>query len=106
MDDLTITYEITATVRPELRADYEQYMIDRHIPDLLDTGAFEGATFSRSSDGRYRIRYEAISREALDQYLYEHASRLRQHFTDTFPDGVELSREEWQMIHNWEFGTM
>ena len=101
MDDLTTTYEITATVRPEVRVDYEQYMIERHIPDLIDTGSFEGATFSRSSDGRYRIRYEARSREALDQYLSEHAHRLRQHFADTFPDGVEVSREEWTNIRNW-----
>ena len=96
-----ITYEITATVRPDLCSDYERYMIDRHIPDLLETGAFEGASFSRSRDGRYRIRYEARSREALDQYLAEHASRLRQHLAESFQDGIELSREEWEQIKKW-----
>jgi hypothetical protein len=102
MADQMITYEITTTVPADLADAYERYMIERHIPDLLATGSFEGATFSRSSDGRYRIRYEARSRETLDQYLSDHAFRLRQHFADTFPDGIELSREEWEQIRIWE----
>lgn len=93
-----ITYEITATVADELLDRYEKYMIERHIPDLLATGAFSGATFSRSSPGRYRIRYEAHSREALDEYLKEHAPRLRAHMLESFPDGVELFREEWEVL--------
>ena len=102
----TITYEITATVRPDLCVAYEKYMIEIHIPDLLETGAFAGASFSRSSDCRYRIRYEARSRDALDQYLDEHAHRLRGHFGDAFPDGVELAREEWKHLQNWTLSPM
>ena len=96
-----ITYEITATVRADLSDEYERYMIDRHIPDLLATGSFEGASLSRSADGRFRMRYESRDREAFDHYLAEHASSLRQHVADTFPDGVELSREEWEQIQTW-----
>jgi hypothetical protein len=96
-----VTYEITASVRPELCAEYEHYMIEQHIPDLLETGFFIGASLSRSEPGRYRIRYEASSREALDRYLSEHAPRLRQDFAETFPDGIDISREEWEEIGNW-----
>ena len=97
-----ITYEITAIVRPDICGEYERYMIERHIPDLLETGAFEGASLSRSAEGRYCVRYEASSRETLDQYLAQHAPRLRQHFGETFPNGIELSREEWEQIQTWE----
>jgi hypothetical protein len=96
-----LTYEITATARPDLCDAYERYMRDRHIPDLMRTGAFIAATFSRSAAGRYRIRYEARSREHLDAYLAQHAPRLRQHFNDTFPAGVELLREEWTVLEKW-----
>ena len=96
-----ITYEITATVRPELCEAYERYMRDRHIPDLLATGAFDGASFGRSSPGRYRVRYEARGRAALDRYLAEHAPRLRAHFVEAFPSGVELAREEWTVLARW-----
>lgn len=96
-----VTYEITAAVRADLCETYERYMSERHIPDLLETGAFAGASLSRSAPGRYRIRYEARSRAALDRYLAEHAPRLRQHFAESFPAGVELAREEWSLLASW-----
>lgn len=97
-----ITYEITAIVNEELCADYERYMRDRHIPDLLGTGAFAGASIGRSSPGRYRVRYEAHDREELDRYLRDHAPGLRDHFMATFPSGVEVSREEWVVLERWD----
>ena len=99
--DQPVTYEITAVVQSGLRDAYEHYMRARHIPDLLATGAFAAASIARSSPGRYRIRYEAHDREALDAYLQDDAPRLRQHFLSAFPDGVELSREEWTVLERW-----
>lgn len=96
-----VTYEITATVREDLRDDYLSYMRERHIPDLLATGAFASASLSRSSPGRYRLRYEAHDRDSLDRYLADHAPRLRAHALERFPEGVELSREEWDVIAYW-----
>ena len=96
-----VTYEITATVRADLVDAYERFMREDHIPHLLATGAFAAATFSRSAPGRYRIRYEAYSRAALDRYLAEHAPRLRPQFTTMFPAGIELSREEWTVLAQW-----
>ncbi|MBX6330668.1 MAG: DUF4286 family protein [Gemmatimonadaceae bacterium] len=96
-----VTYEITATVRADLADGYERFMREHHIPHLLATGAFAAATLSRSAPGRYRVRYEAHSRAALDRYLAEHAPRLRQEFTAAFPAGIELSREEWTVLAQW-----
>ena len=96
-----VTYEITAAVRADLCEAYERYMREQHIPDLLETGAFAGASLSRSAPGRYRVRYEAHSRAALEWYLAEHAPRLRQHFAEAFPVGVELTREEWSVLASW-----
>lgn len=93
-----VTYEITAMVKDELCEAYESYMRERHIPDLIATGAFAGATLSRSAPGRYRIRYEARDRASLDGYLSGHAARLRQHFAENFPQGVEVTREEWEVL--------
>ena len=94
------TYEITATVPEDLIPEYERYMCERHVPDLLATGCFVAASFSRSSPGRYRIRYEAPDQATLDRYLVEHAARLRTHMSDSFPN-VELSREVWLVIRAW-----
>jgi hypothetical protein len=96
-----VTYEITATVRGDLIDRYERFMRERHIPDLLATGHFAAATFERSQPGRYRIRYEAGSRTALHRYVSEHAPRLRAHLQGEFPEGIELTREEWDIVQSW-----
>jgi hypothetical protein len=96
-----ITYEVTAIVPGALVSDYEGYMRERHIPDLLATGCFSGACFSRSAPGRYRVRYEAFDRESLDRYLAVHAAEMRGHFMETFPEGVSVEREEWEVLELW-----
>ncbi len=98
---MQIIYEITATVREDLAPDFERYMNDRHIPDVMATGAFESSTFARAGSGRYRISYVS-SRENLDEYLRDHAPRLRSHVAEAFPDGVELSRQKWEIIARFE----
>lgn len=96
-----ITYEITAQVRADLIAAYESYMRDRHIGDVLGTGLFASASFSKSAEGRYRIRYYAYDQAALDDYLANRAADLRRHFNDHFPEGVELTRENWTVVQYW-----
>jgi hypothetical protein len=96
-----VTYEITATVRADLVSAYERFMRERHIPDLLATGHFTAASFGRSRTGRYRIRYEAKSREALDRYIAEDAPRLRAHLQSELSEGVDVTREEWDIVESW-----
>lgn len=93
-----IIYEITATAHADLVEDYEKYMRERHIPDLLETGWFRGAKFTRSSENRYRIQYEAHDQKALDEYLNADAARLREDFLAHFPEGIELTRENWEVL--------
>jgi hypothetical protein len=93
-----VVYEVTAQVRDSLCDVFERYMRNTHIPDVLSTGAFVSADFESSVTGRYRVRYKARNREALNEYLKTHASRLRAEFQEHFRKEVELSREEWQII--------
>lgn len=96
-----ITYEVTAVVDPEIVPAYEEYMRTRHIPDLLATGCFSAASFSRGDNSRYRMRYEATDQAALDRYFAEFAAQLREHVHARFPHGIQLSREEWTVIQQW-----
>jgi len=102
LSDFMFIYEITAVVRADLVAKYEVYMREQHIPDLLETGYFRAASFTRSGKDRYRIRYEARDQTALDQYLQNEAPRLRADFLEHFPEGVDLSRDVWEVLEVWE----
>ncbi len=97
-----IIYEITATVRADLIEAYERYMRETHIPDLLATGFFGGARMARAGENRYRIGYEAHDQTALDEYLNTEAARLRADFLAHFPEGVEVSRENWEILQVWK----
>ena len=99
-----ITYEVTASVDPDLVPAYEEYMRTRHIPDLLATGCFIGASFSRAEGSRYRMRYEAPDQAALDRYVADHAPRLREHVHLVFPSGIRLERETWTVLEQWQAG--
>jgi hypothetical protein len=96
-----IIYEITATVRDNLIEEYEKYMREIHIPDLLATGFFSGARIARSAENRYRIQYEAHDQKALDEYLETEAARLRADFLAHFAEGIELTRENWEVLQVW-----
>jgi len=97
-----VTYEVTAKVGSHLTGEYERYMLGQHIPDVLATGAFTGASFHIADGGLYQMRYEADSRESLERYLNEHADSLRKDLIGRFPEGIELSRREWDLIQTWK----
>ena len=92
-----LIYEITATVDRELIADYEKYMTERHILDLLATGNFTAAFFAKNGNV-YRIGYHADSREQFDAYIETHAERLRADFVEHFPTGVDVSRQVLEIV--------
>ena len=96
-----VIYEVAAVVKPELCESYENYMTDKHIPDLMKTGCFIEASFETYGQGEYQMRYTASSRENLETYFREHASRLREDLASHFPDGITLSRKEWNVIKHF-----
>jgi hypothetical protein len=102
MAQQTVIYEITAIVQADFVEEYEKFIRQRHIPDLLATGYFRAAAYTRSSIGRYRIRYEAFDQHSLDKYLDKDAPHLRADFLRHFPNGVEISREVWEVIEEWQ----
>jgi len=97
-----ITYEVTAVVEARFAEAYERYMRQEHIPDVLASGCFQCSDFASAAPGRYRIRYEASTKEDLERYLATHAPRLREDATSRFPEGVVLSREVWTAIQRWD----
>lgn len=92
-------YEVTLTVAEHLVDDYEKYMLEQHIPEVLATGAFLSAEMRRAKN-KYRITYYAEDRGLLGRYLVNDADRLRSDFAEHFPEGVEATRQVWDVILN------
>jgi hypothetical protein len=101
---VSLIYEVTAVVEHGLADGWERYMRERHIPAVLATGCFTGASLARAPGGRYLIRYHLASRGDLDRYLTDAAPALRAEFAARYPGGVALSRETWELVQAWEAG--
>ena len=96
-----INYSILADVPVDIKDTYESYMIDRHIPDLMKTGLFTGASISRGENGQYRIDYFLANMGDYDRYIAEHAPRLREHFEKQFAGRVKTSRTVWESVREY-----
>ncbi|HEX6574504.1 MAG TPA: DUF4286 family protein [Gemmatimonadaceae bacterium] len=96
-----ILYSVVAEVPDDLAGDYEPYMVDRHIPDLMLTGLLAGASFLRGDENRYRVDYRFQSRDEYDRYIAEHAPRLREHFNEHFNGRVKTSRTVWETVRDF-----
>jgi hypothetical protein len=92
-----LIYEVTAAVDAAIRDEFERFMAEQHIPDVLATGKFAAAFFA-GSDGLYRIGYHCDSREMLEAYYAGNATALRADVAERFPTGIELSRNELEII--------
>ncbi|MEO6066998.1 MAG: DUF4286 family protein [Gemmatimonadales bacterium] len=96
-----LRYEVTVTVREDLRKRFEEYFTSKHIPEILATGCFLDIRFDRSDAGGYRTVYHAATRADLDRYLTEHTARFRADFLAHFPEGVTPARENWTELRYW-----
>ena len=106
-----ISYEVTARLDKRIAEEYERYLREEHIPDLMATGCFLEATFARQEEVkvanddpwiRFRSSYLAPDRAALERYFREHAERLRGDALARFPAGLEPTREEWALVERWK----
>jgi hypothetical protein len=96
-----VLYEVTARVDDALAYDYERFMIETHIPDVVRTGCFLHARLDQGGEGQYRAAYLAASQADVDRYLADFAPQLREHMTARFPTGVTLSRRVWTERMQW-----
>jgi uncharacterized protein YxeA len=96
-----VIYEITAVVDSDLAPEFEVYMAETHISQVLASGYFTSATLSRNGD-KYRVQYEADHLSKIDQYLELRAPILRADFARYFPMGVQLSRDIWEVQAEFE----
>lgn len=92
-------YLVRVAVDKAAHEEWLTWMLDHHLPDVLDTGCFLGADACRDAErdtpGRvawtfvYRVRDEA----AWTTYTREHAPALQADHTSRFSGRFEASRE-------------
>lgn len=90
-------YEVTATVAVDRTTEWESYMSETHIPEVLATGCFAAAFFAKE-DNRYTIGYHVNTPEDMERYLDKYAQGLRADVHDRFADDIQLSRRTLDIV--------
>lgn len=90
-----VIYEVNLVPEPAIEGEFDDWLHE-HVRDMLALPGFIDATISRveQADGpaARTVHYELQDRAALEQYLAEHAPRMRQHGIDRFGERFTATR--------------
>ena len=84
-----IIYNVTVNIDEDVHDDWFEWMSDVHIKDVMNTGLFIEARFSRilaeEEGGKsYSIQYLCKSMEDLEKYQEVHAPKLQEDHTSRY----------------------
>ena len=87
---MKIIYNITVLIDHQVHDEWKEWMVQQHIPQVMDTKCFESWRMSRilgadESQGiNYAIQYIAPSMQVFIQYRDQHATKLQQEHKNQF----------------------
>ncbi len=81
-----IIYNVTVNVDDDVRDEWSDWMLNEHIPEVLETGLFKGYRFCRlmveeESGTTYSIQYQLKDLESFKLYEQLYAAKLRSSYT-------------------------
>ena len=100
-----IVYEVRASVEPQIAADYLAWL-SPHIRQILAIPGFTRAELL-VEDGEqdrvtYSVRYHLDTRDALENYLREHAPRLRAEGLERFGARFSATRRVCELVSEFD----
>jgi hypothetical protein len=90
-------YEVTVVFTGDDAPEFESYMADKHIPDVLATGCFAAAFFAKEGN-RYTVGYHVDSPDDMRHYLDEFAPKLRDDVMERYEGRIQISRRMLDIV--------
>jgi len=100
-----IIYNVTITVEAAIEREWLDWMRRIHVPDVLRTGCFSGATIYRlvelkSDEPTYAIQYQCSSIEQYQRYRDDFAPALQKEHSDRFSGRFRASRQILEEVNS------
>ena len=98
-------YNVTLKIDWSIEKDWLSWMLDEHMPEVLNTGCFEKYQLLRlievdETDGpTFAAQYTATSREAYNKYITLYAEGLRQKSFDKWGNRFIAFRSVMEVVH-------
>lgn len=98
-----LLYNVTVNVEDDAKEDWLHWMKNTHIPDVLQTGLFEGATFSQlmveeEAGVTYSIQYRIKDMEAFRVYQEVYAKGLQEEHQKRFEQKTVAFRSIMEVV--------
>ncbi|KAB8032087.1 DUF4286 family protein [Fluviispira multicolorata] len=90
-----ILYEVTYILKDhEYEKRFADFMIDRHLLDLYQTGCFLSVSFAKTQEAAtYKATFYLKDKKMMDKYINQYSASLRKGVTEKFPQtGIEFFR--------------
>lgn len=97
-------YNVTTNIEEDVHDEWVEWMKNIHIPAMLATEKFEGATMSKvdvveSMGGiTYSVQYKIQDKATLERYFEEDAEQLKAQ-TQLFEGKFVSFRTEMEIVH-------
>jgi len=99
-----IIYNVTIKVEQSIADAWLQWMLNEHIPDIMQTGCFSSHKVVRllevdETEGpTYAIQYHADSKANYNRYIERYATEMRQKSFDKWGNNFIAFRSVMQVI--------
>lgn len=103
-----IIYNVTINIDESVHDKWLAWMMDEHIPAVMDTGKFFKAKIVKvliveeMGGSTYSVQYFAESKEKLEAYYKEDAPRLREEGARLFGDKMLAFRTELELLKEFK----
>lgn len=92
-----IIYSVTITIEAPIEREWLDWMRQFHVPDVLRTGCFTGATiykmFEPTNEPTYVIQYQCSTMAEYQRYRDHSAAALQKEHSDRFSGRFRASRQ-------------
>lgn len=99
-------YNVTINIDVNLEEQWLDWMQQKHIPAMLETGKFSEAKLSQvmveeeMGGITYSVQYTTDSKETLDKYYEENAEKMRDEGAQLFKGNFVAFRTELRVVNH------
>jgi hypothetical protein len=99
-----VLYNVTCSVDPEIHEEWLNWMVNKHIPDVMNTGMFLENRICRIHEYEengvtYAIQYVARNQNDLNEYMEQFAPALQKEHADKYGSHVAAFRTTLEIVH-------
>lgn len=100
-----IIYSVTVSIPKEIAAEWKTWMLDKHIPDVMNTGCFEQFSMQQlldplvdEAEDTYNIQYACPSMKTLALYQQHFAPALQAEYKQRYESKFTIFRTVLQRL--------